>query len=611
MSSMFKGILPHKRVVSTDEFTMVTPPLGDVNGKENHPAQHRKANTKGRKQDMLKGKGQPSAPAPTNPNDEAVGEDFDKLMDDLQIPPTLRPKLAGMDATVKAAMVKSSHTLAIRPRPEPPHTPPRGASLRRAHSIESISSPARPGSSDLQDIFTPPSAPYMHMNASPNRNTHSRGKSFDTSRIFSKSQVNLANASASTVDLTTAGKVNKDKAAGVAKTQSPNRFLSILLGSSSTELDIESVKKLRLMLRNESAGWTQEFLKIGGYNALMLRLNEILEVEWREEQHDDQILYELLRCFKALSTSAIGCFALRSSCPNPYVKLVALIYSDKRPGDVPSRQLIIELLLLLFDLYPPSSLPSTGRSRPPRREAWETASTTSPQPSALIILPAPHKSVFSLVRGMLLTPAPPPAECPATPVSPHEFIESIHKPRIYKTYLQELSDVCRDYFWVFCHGGNVIWVLAETDESKVEKPRAPGGMTGGVEFEAIGYFTTHLRFLNTLAKCAADLNAPKEDELSAWRFHQDLFDSGLERILLIARKASTTYYPSLHLEIARYVAHAMRAGYELPWTVSRLVGLPPAALCKNQYVAQQQSSPSKRGMPILPTPKKTDPIRMT
>ena len=80
MSSMFKGILPHKRVVSTDEFTMVTPPLGDVNGKENHPAQHRKANTKGRKQDMLKGKGQPSAPAPANPNEEAVGEDFDKLM---------------------------------------------------------------------------------------------------------------------------------------------------------------------------------------------------------------------------------------------------------------------------------------------------------------------------------------------------------------------------------------------------------------------------------------------------------------------------------------------------------------------------------------------------
>ena len=105
-------------------------------------------------------------------------------------------------------------------------------------------------------------------------------------------------------------------------------------------------------------------------------------------------------------------------------------------------------------------------------------------------LPEPHDSVFSLLRGILLTPRPPLSECPSIPVDPHAFIAELHKPRIYKTYLQELSDIRRDYFWVFCHGGNVIWVLAETDESKVEKPRAPGGMTGGVEFEAIGYFVS-------------------------------------------------------------------------------------------------------------------------
>lgn len=45
----------------------------------------------------------------------------------------------------------------------------------------------------------------------------------------------------------------------------------------------------------------------------------------------------------------------------------------------------------------------------------------------------------------------------------------------------------RDYFWVFCHPTNTIWDLAQTDEERVEKPRAPGGMTGGVEFEAMTY----------------------------------------------------------------------------------------------------------------------------
>jgi hypothetical protein len=176
---------------------------------------------------------------------------------------------------------------------------------------------------------------------------------------------------------------------------------------------------------------------------------------------------------------------------------VALLYSDKKPGEVATRQLIVELLLLLFDLYPPSSLPTivtktvngsllSGRVRP--REAWE--SHTSIVTSNLITLPAPHKNFFSLIRSLLLTPAPPPSESPGMPVSPHAFIESLHVPRIYKTYLQELSDVCRDYFWVFCHPNNTIWVLAETNENSVEKPRAPGGMTGGVEFEAMNYFVS-------------------------------------------------------------------------------------------------------------------------
>jgi len=218
-----------------------------------------------------------------------------------------------------------------------------------------------------------------------------------------------------------------------------------------------------------------------------------------EEQHDDQVLHELLRCLKALSTSSIGCFALRSSCPTPFSQLVALLYSDKKPGDVATRQLIIELLLILFELYPVSSLPSNTSASSYRfrtgSEAWDT-SVCSTQPSSLIKFPVPHKNLFSLIRALLLTPVPPPSESPSIPISPHAFIESLHLPRIYKTYLGELSDVCRDYFWVFCHPNNTIWILGETDEGRVEQPRAPGGMTGGVEFEAIGYFVSAIPMID-------------------------------------------------------------------------------------------------------------------
>ncbi|KAF5382020.1 hypothetical protein D9615_004437 [Tricholomella constricta] len=653
--TMFKGILPSKRISSSD-FTMITT-LGDLNGKENLPTptpqtvKGPKATNKGQGQGLDKKKrGDNKKVKETQdvPTDgPAMNQAFDRLLvsrsyramvaptlmtiqqDDLQIPTTLRPKLIGMDSAVKAAMLKSSQAMALNtPGAVSPPITPRSVALRRVHSTESLDSP-RPSKPYLDyDISEPPRPPFaggqvsaIHGSPTPRKSSaHSRGLSFDAPHMFSRSQVHLP-MSASTLDLTSSGKQGKDKFTAT-KNLTPTKYFSILSGTSSTQLDVEDIKKLRLLLRNETASWSQEFLSLGGYSALLTRLNEILEVEWREEQHDDQVLHELLRCFKALSTSSIGCFALRSSCPTPFVQLVALLYSDKKPGEVATRQLIVDLLLILFELYPASSLPSfgnsansnlAGRARP-RREAWEPDSSP-PSSSKLITLPPPHKNLFSLIRALLLTPAPPPSESPAAPISPHAFIESLHLPRIYKTYLQELSDVCRDYFWVFCHPNNTIWVLSETDEGKVEKPRAPGGMTGGVEFEAMGYFTTHMKLINAISTATADLNLPKDHDHSAYRLHTDLFLSGLERIILISRKASATYYPNLHLELARYIDHAVRSGYELPYTVSRLIGAPPTALAKSGSSGRstpappRHTTPAKRGGPMLPSPRKIEPIR--
>jgi hypothetical protein len=153
--------------------------------------------------------------------------------------------------------------------------------------------------------------------------------------------------------------------------------------------------------------------------------------------------------------------------------------------------------------------------------------------------------------------------------------------------------------------------------------------------------TTHLRFLNSIAKCVAALNMPKEHEHSAYRFHTDLFLSGLERVILvcsfcilldlqlttyaiqISRKASTTYYPTLHLELARYIDHAIQAGYELPYTVARLIGVPPPPHAKdpqpsstqNGSARHQPSTPTRSrpvghgSVPCLPSPVKVEPLR--
>lgn len=44
-----------------------------------------------------------------------------------------------------------------------------------------------------------------------------------------------------------------------------------------------------------------------------------------------------------------------------------------------------------------------------------------------------------------------------------------------------------------------------------------------------------MKLINAIAKTAADLNLPKDQDHSAYRFHSDLFLSGLERIILVCR----------------------------------------------------------------------------
>lgn len=159
------------------------------------------------------------------------------LQDDLQIPATLRPKLATMDPSVKAAFLKSSHVLAeMRPpaSANPPLTP-RG--LRKAHSSESLASMASPRPKK-------PSLEQYDLSPAPSRRLasgHSRGVSMDVRRqAFDTAPLPVAPL-----------KTNKDKKKAAVIT--PEKYVGILLGHSSTTLDIEVVKKLRLLLRNESA----------------------------------------------------------------------------------------------------------------------------------------------------------------------------------------------------------------------------------------------------------------------------------------------------------------------------------------------------------------------
>jgi hypothetical protein len=184
------------------------------------------------------------------------------------------------------------------------------------------------------------------------------------------------------------------------------------------------------------------------------------------------------------------------------------------------RQIIVELWLFHFELFP-------------------SGATVARRQQSIRFNEQPNLNVTAYVRSLLT-----PENKEDKSKDYHEFITSAHRPRVFKAWVQELSDICRDYFWIMCHGSNTLWALNEVNEQLVERPVAPGGATGGVEFEAMGYVvslslpaaggacansqTVHFRLLSALAHHIAQESPEKARQL-----HHDLLVSGLDRILIV------------------------------------------------------------------------------
>ena len=155
----------------------------------------------------------------------------------MQIPDYLRPRLLGMESTVKEAMLKSSHTL-VMPQPvDRPATPPASRGLRRVQSGSSLSIESPRPQRIASNFYQQPSMAISGTTLVEGQ--RARGMSMDLARPKSRGAGDGPSKSA------------KDK--GPVKSLSPVQFVSQLTSTSSLTLPVESVKKLRIMLRNEPA----------------------------------------------------------------------------------------------------------------------------------------------------------------------------------------------------------------------------------------------------------------------------------------------------------------------------------------------------------------------
>ncbi|SCZ95238.1 BZ3500_MvSof-1268-A1-R1_Chr11-2g03376 [Microbotryum saponariae] len=548
--------------------------------------------------------------------------------DTMQLPNrSVRTKMLGLALPLKEEMLRASHLSSPTPsshstsshavpsvsvqaaRPNGAHHQ-RGRSLNNAYDSPPITPATTKKESSFKSVVMRKSKSNSSLRAAASLPVTSSKKRGDGSATHSRT------SSATSIILRSFGKSSGKDVAPSASGPSTKSAVEgedavwwavRMRSSSSSALEVHEVARMRRRLRNETPGWVNDFLTNGGYVGMLERLKELLEMEWREEQHDDQLLQELLRCFKALTMTACGKRALASRSPTPFLPLANLLFSEKRPGDLACRQLLVELLLSLFDLCPVDAAPIPASE-------WTTLSLMSLHKPLECQRRYTRKmkvdpdedvgeEVFDasriegtrlLVRSMMLGP---PDEKEEAKV---DFIKNAHRARPFKKWMVEMSDCVRDYFWIFCHAQNLFWSLEQINVEQVEAPAVPSGMTGGVEYEAMAYCATHFRLINALASACATPEI-------AFAFHQELFESGFERILLTLRRASLVYYPTLHLELSRYISLARSVRFNLGSRVLACIDARTLSreehyvleLARQHHQAQKKAPTSPSGAPQL------------
>lgn len=318
--------------------------------------------------------------------------------------------------------------------------------------------------------------------------------------------------------------------------QGPGDYVAYLARAQGPEaVEVGRLHKLRLLLRNETVAWIEEFIQLGGMEQIVRLLHRIMGVEWREE-HEDALLHENLLCLKALSTTARAIEYLDSVQSLLFPRLLHLLFDPEKkgPSEFTTRNIITSLLLTYIE----SAAPVDRVSRAGRI----LAHLRDKQPSEA------HR--------------------------PLPFVLEMRQERPYRVWCKEVVSVTKEVFWIFLHNLNVVAlpcregrVTSDEQDSPYgymlrhfppERPPVPAApYVGGVEWDATNYLASHLDLVNAILA-----STPSTSERNALR--AELRVSGWERCLGGSlRLCKEKFYGAVHVGLRTWVAAAAEDGWDV------------------------------------------------
>ncbi|KAJ5205896.1 Diaphanous GTPase-binding [Penicillium cf. griseofulvum] len=465
-------------------------------------------------------------------NSKDLESEFEKLLDARDIPHNMRDKMRSLDTNIKADFIQKDRTENI-----PPLSAGTGDSRRgRGKESKEDSQPQdRKGSRSRSRsrgfaLAKGPSSPGKKLRRDSEASSR-RPRSVDLSQPVGVYTTLSANASTATLA----------DAAAVDTAADPSDFVHYLREIQKPEMvEVGKMHKLRLLLRNETVQWVNDFITEGGMDEIVQLLYRIMKMTWRED-HEDTLLHEALLCLKALCTTSAALAHLSAIEDELFPALLHMLFDEEKkgPSEFTTRGIIANLLFTQLSTAPAGE-PATKRA----------------------------KQILSYLRD----PAPP------VDNQPLSFIANIYQSRPYRVWCKEITNVTKEVFWIFLHHLNVIPLPKSEDlfgektpvdtrpysERHFPVPRPPvpaAPYVGGVEWDATNYLAAHLDLVNGLIAFL-----PTPDERNQLR--DELRASGFEKVMGGSlRTCKEKFYSSVHDCLRTWVAAAVDDGW--PYTFVR------------------------------------------
>ncbi|KAK1759542.1 GTPase-binding protein rid1 [Echria macrotheca] len=498
------------------------------------------------------GKTKPTASAKPGPDIDPkdIDKHLEAMLDRRNIPENQRYKMRNLNATIKMEFVRQDWA-EEQAKLERPGTNDSEGSAENSMA----SNPDKEGTKKKKHTRGLSLTIGKGANKAPSSPTKKQKTDSSLGRHFrSKSTESVVSDNASPAGETP---TNGGFFAKVKGQQRPADFVSYLRKVQKPELvEVGKLHKLRLLLRNETVAWTEEFIRQGGMEEIVGLLHRIMAVEWREE-HEDALLHENLLCLKALCTTALALQYLHSIHATLFPALLHMIFDPEKkgPSEFTTRNIITSVLLTYIECASPPDRLSRART----------------------------------ILGYLRDPEPKEAERPVS------FVLEMRRDRPYRVWCKEVVSVTKEVFWIFLHNLNIITLpssntslleqiggavgsLAPTTSNgsqdtmrcddelaymarhfPQERPPVPAApYVGGVEWDATNYLASHLDLMNAIIACTG----PGAEERNALR--AELRISGWERCLGGSlRLCKEKFYGAVHDGLRTWVAAAAEDGWDV------------------------------------------------